>query len=111
LCTPATLFYLAVTLVPDSAADIESREDHFFKVNTRFFGGLIVFFIVISVNLTLTAGMPLLHPMRVVHPSVFLLGVPGILATTQAAHKRIMWFAIFPLLTAVIVNSTPSSLN
>ena len=111
LATPACLFYLAVTLVPDNPAKIESWEKHFFEIRTRFFGGLVVFALILSVNVTLTAEMPLYHPMRVVHLCVALLGVAGLATASQGAHKKIMWFAIFSLLTAIVVNMAPSSLN
>ena len=95
LLTPACLFYLAVTLAPDNTAKIDSWEKHVFEIRTRFFGGFIVFAFILSINVTLTAGMLLYHPMRVVHLYVALLGVAGLLATTQESHKRIMWLAIF----------------
>lgn len=88
LLTPACLVYLAVTLVPDNPEKTELWGKYVVEIRARFFGGLIVFGLIMSMNATLTAGMPLYSPMRVVHLCVVLLGVAGLLAKTRVAHKK-----------------------
>ena len=57
LLGPATVYYLACTLVPDSPSSVASWRAHYYAVRKRYFLGICAWSVVLSLFISLGAGL------------------------------------------------------
>ncbi len=86
LLGPATVYFLACTLIPDSPATVTSWREHYYEVRRRYFLGICVWAFVLTLNTTLLVGLPWLHPLRAVHLLLLGAGIVGFTSDRPAVH-------------------------
>ena len=89
LASPALLYFLACTLIPEAASTVSSWRDHFFRVRQRYFLGLAAWALVIAFNSTFTRGMPLDHPARILQVDVIGVSILGAASSRPSLHAVI----------------------
>ena len=62
LASPAAQYYVAVVFVPDEPAEVTSWRDHYFSVRRRLWIAFGVAAVLVQLNSTMLAGMPVNHP-------------------------------------------------
>jgi len=101
LLMPATLYFIASTLVPDAPATVSSWKVHFFRVRARFFLAYVFLFLLFSLSTFFLLDVPLLHPQRAVH----LIGVGtfavGAASTSERIHAFLAWWCSGVLAIAI----------
>lgn len=104
LSGPGMVYYLACVLIPDQPSLVESWQDYFFSVRSRYFGGLCIWAVVMMFNSTLLLDTPLLHPVRLVQVGVLTLGVAGLASDDPRVHRLILvWGALLVVLATVVL--------
>ncbi len=90
LAGPATLYFLACTLIPDEPVSVMSWRDYYFAVRRRYFGGICIWALVQAAITTLVLGLPLHHPARFIQVAILLIGVAGLATNHPSAHRMIL---------------------
>ncbi len=102
LTSPACLFYLTATMVPENPAEVASWREHYYQVRLRYFLGVCCWSVAIAVSTTVLVDMPLTHPTRIA--SGLILATGGIGAVTD--DPRVHGGMVFVIAAAFAVFST-----
>ena len=88
LVSPPGLLYLCATaLVSHVPADVQSWEEHFWKIRRRFFGLALAFLLSLVLTSIVMQQVPLLHPLRAMQLVLFGLLTTGLLSHSRRTHE------------------------
>jgi hypothetical protein len=87
LSGPAIGLYLACALIPENPSEIASWREHYFSVRRAYFGGIILWVLVVFASSTAIAGLPLVHPGRIGQVATLAVGVTGALSSSGRVHS------------------------
>ena len=110
LAGPGMIYFLSCTLIPDEPSSVQSWRDYFFSVRMRFFSGLCIWAVLMLANTTLLLGIPLFHPIRIVHLGVLVLGIAGLASDRPSTHRMILIWAALVAVVATAVLLLPGTL-
>ena len=110
LAGPGIVYYLACALIPENPSEITSWRDHFHAVRRRYFLGVCVWFVVVSVNATLFVGIPLVHPIRGVYLLVLAGGIAGASSDSTRVQVAIILSAVLGIGVLSFMLLLPGSL-
>lgn len=110
LAGPATLYYFACTLVPDSPSLIDSWRDHFYQVRKRYYFAWCFWFLVFSFNTTFLAGLPLVHPIRGLHVVILGTGIAGALSDSPRVQAGVFVVAVLVMALGIALLYLPGAL-
>ncbi|MCP5186058.1 MAG: hypothetical protein H6993_18975 [Pseudomonadales bacterium] len=99
-----TVYFLATTLVPENAREVESWRDYYESVRVRYFSGLIVCGLMTALVVTLMVAMPVVHPARLTHAWLVIVGVIGVSTPNPRVHAglAISGLRAFPIVAATV---------
>ena len=89
LSLPALIYLQAAALVPENPESVQSWRDYFFAARTRFFVALASFFVAAVAVSWFLLDLPLLHPLRAVQASAFVLALSGAVSTNKRLHESL----------------------
>lgn len=99
LAIPGCNYFNACVLMPESPASIGSWRDYFVRVRRRYFLGVAVWMLVVTLVSTVALGLPWTHPGRVGQAAVITAGLLG--ASSPAPRVWIgattllfVWYAV-----------------
>ncbi len=102
LTIPGAIHYCACVLVPQQAEMVASWEAYYYDVRPRYFAGLVVVGVVISVNLYTMLGVPILDPIRLPQASVICVGAVGLLSDDRRVHAALALVQLVGLVLAML---------
>ncbi len=103
LAIPGCNYFNACALMPESPAAVASWRDYFARVRRRYFLGVAVWMLVVTVVSTVALAMPWSHPGRVGQAAVVSAGLLG--ASSSAPRVWIAATAVLFVWYAVLVGT------
>jgi hypothetical protein len=98
LMSPGVIYFIACTLVPRNAPDVESWREYLLSVRVRYFLAVACFVVVAALISTLLGEVSVWSPLRAVQAAIFLVAIVGI----RSDDERIL-AALAVLIIAVVV--------
>jgi predicted branched-subunit amino acid permease len=92
------IYFIACTLVPRNAPDVESWREYLLSVRVRYFLAVACFVVVAALISTLLGEVSAWSPLRAVQAAIFLVAIVGI----RSDDERIL-AALAVLIIAVVV--------
>ena len=111
LLGPGLLYVCCTVLVPRTAANGQSWEDHFFRVRRWFFGAFILYG-VWAILLTWFLGtLPLVHPYRIMQVAVIAAFCVGSASERRSIQSAVVLVSLVLLLCAVLLRMRPDAFS
>jgi hypothetical protein len=89
LANPSMGYFVACTLVPESASSIESWRTYYYAIRTRLFVGVVLWGAVIALGSTFVLERSLSHPTRPFQVIVIAVGLLGAATDNPRVHAGI----------------------
>ena len=89
LANPSLGYFIACTLVPESASSIGSWRTYYYTVHRKFFVSVILWGIVVALAGTVVLDRPLSHPTRVTQAITIAVGILGAVTDNSRVHAGI----------------------
>jgi hypothetical protein len=101
LVPPGISYFLAAALVPEDPSHVLSWEDHYFEVRRRYFLGILVWVLVVTVSVTVLAEQPLLDASRLTQVVFAALAITGATSKSVRVHQALAAISVaLPLIAA-----------
>ena len=100
LASPGLIYYNACILIPENPSAVESWHAYYYSARRRYFVGVILWGLALTVISTVVLHIPALHPARIAHAALLLSGALGLASSSHRVHASIALFnlALFLLL-------------
>ena len=108
---PALIYFLACTLIPDTPSAAESWRSYFYSVRKRYFGAIVIWAVVLTVNTTILLDLPFSHPVRGVHAFLLVFGALGLATDNPTSQGVIPIAALLAAVFMTFVTLLPGSLG
>ena len=110
LANPSLGYFIACTLVPESASSVESWRTYYYTIRKKYFVGVLLWGAVVALAGTVVLDRPLSHPTRVFQAIIFAVGILGVATDDSRVHAGIAASAIcVAIIGAFVVFAQPMS--
>jgi hypothetical protein len=89
LASPALLFFMACTLIPDDPFTVASWSDYYYSIRKRFWIACMLFLLTGATIATVMLDAPWDHPGRVAHGLGFAVATTGAVSESERVHSAL----------------------
>ena len=108
---PAILYFIATVLIPDDRASVVDWKGHFLEKRTQFYGALMAYMALGTVDGYLILGAPLFAPARIGQITGFILAMNGLIVKKPSIHAFItVLFALLLVAAAFTLFAAPDAI-